>query len=111
MSEHESPSKKDRGRFSSKRKTQAVLRLLQGEDLDSLSRELGVTAQRLSQWRDEFLAAGEAGLKSRQPDSRDDKIRELQAKVGELTMDLEASREAVARLKEGRPLDSGRSSS
>jgi hypothetical protein len=111
MSQPKAQGKKDKGRFSAKRKTQAVLRLLQGEDLDTLSRELGVTASRLSQWRDEFLAAGEAGLKSRQPDSRDQQIRALQAKVGELTMDLEASREAVSRLKAGRPLDPGRSSS
>gem|GEM_PF-4917128 len=33
----------ERGRFSSKRKREAVLRLLRGEDLDLLSRELGVT--------------------------------------------------------------------
>lgn len=110
MSQPNAQGKKDKGRFSSKRKTEAVLRLLQGEDLDTLSRELGVTASRLSQWRDEFLAAGEAGLKSRQPDSRDKRIRELQAKVGELTMDLEASRKAVSRLKDGRPLDPKKSS-
>ena len=34
----------DRGRFSAKRKSQAVLRLLRGEDLEALSREVGVTA-------------------------------------------------------------------
>jgi hypothetical protein len=34
----------DRGRFSARRKTEAVLRLLRGEDLDTLSRELGVVA-------------------------------------------------------------------
>ena len=34
-----------------------VLRILRGEDSDTLSRELGVTAARLSEWRDEFLAA------------------------------------------------------
>lgn len=111
MSQRNAQEKKDKGRFSAKRKTEAVLRLLQGEDLDTLSRELGVTASRLSQWRDDFLAAGEAGLKSRQPDSRDKQIRELQTKIGELTMDLEASREAVSRLKEGHPLAPGRSSS
>ena len=33
-----------RGRFSSKKKLQAVLRLLQGESLDTLSRELKVNA-------------------------------------------------------------------
>jgi hypothetical protein len=39
----------ERGRFSSRRKTEAVLRLLRGEDLDSLSRELQVTAATLSE--------------------------------------------------------------
>lgn len=34
-------AKQDRGWFSSKRKMEAVLRLLGGEDLDLLSRELG----------------------------------------------------------------------
>ena len=33
-----------RGRGSAKRKLAAVLRLLRGEDLETLSRELGVTA-------------------------------------------------------------------
>ena len=32
--------------------------LLRGEDLESVSRELGITAARASQWRDQFLAAG-----------------------------------------------------
>jgi transposase-like protein len=41
----------DRGRFSAKRKTAAVLRLLRGEDLELISRELGVTAATLSEWR------------------------------------------------------------
>lgn len=44
----------DKGRFSSKRKTQAALRLLRVEDLKTLSRELGATGARLSQWRDDF---------------------------------------------------------
>ena len=33
-----------RGRWSAKRKAVAILRLLRGEDLETLSRELGVTA-------------------------------------------------------------------
>ena len=36
------------GRWSAKRKADAVLRLLKGEDLDTLSRELKVTAATLS---------------------------------------------------------------
>ena len=57
------------GRFSARRKRETVLRLLRGEDLESVSRELGITAARASQWRDQFLAAGQASLKSRAPDA------------------------------------------
>lgn len=94
-----SAGKQDRGRFSSKRKMEAVLRLLNGEDLDLLSRELGVTAATLSDWRTDFLAGGQAWLKSRQPDPRDREIRALKTMVGDLTMRLELSREAVERMK------------
>jgi transposase-like protein len=79
----------ERGRFSSRRKTAAVLRLLRGEDLELVSRDLGVTAATLSGWRDAFLAGGQAALKSRPADDRDDEIARLRAKVGELTMDNE----------------------
>ena len=48
------------GRLSVGRKREVVLRLLRGEDLESVSRELGVTAARASQWRDQFLVAGQA---------------------------------------------------
>ena len=68
------------GRFSARRKRETVLRLLRGEDLESVSRELGITAARASQWRDQFLAAGQASLKSRAPDARDEANRRLQAK-------------------------------
>ena len=36
--------------------------LLQGEDLEQVSRSLGVTAATLIGWRDAFVAAGEAAL-------------------------------------------------
>ena len=77
------------GRFSARRKRATVLRLLRGEDLESVSRELGVTAARASQWRAQFLAAGQAGLKSRAPDARDEEHQRLHAKFGELLMENE----------------------
>ena len=42
------------GRFSTGRKREVVLRLLRGEDLESVSRAVGITAARASQWRDQF---------------------------------------------------------
>ena len=87
MSDTTNPGERDR--FSSQRKTAAVLRLLRGEDLELVSRELGVTAATLAGWRDDFLAGGQAALKTRPADGRDDEIARLRAKVGELTMDNE----------------------
>ena len=95
---------KPKGRFSARQKTEAVLRLLQGEDLEILSRQLGVTAATLAGWRDSFLAAGEASLKSRQPDHRDEEVQRLKAKLGEVLMDSELLAQEVERLKGGLPL-------
>src|SRR5215211_7490356 len=68
-------------RMSVRRKQETVLRLLRGEDLELVSRDLAVTAAELSGWRDQFLAGGEASLKSRPVDARDAEIDRLQAKV------------------------------
>src|SRR3954449_9619522 len=93
-----------RRRMSAGRKQDAVLRLLRGEDLELVSRQLGVTAAELSGWRDQFLAGGEASLKSRPADARDAEIGRLQAKVGELTMAAELLEAKIERLEAHRPL-------
>lgn len=71
----------DRGRFSSRRKMDAVLRLLRGETLDAVSREFGVSGATLGQWRDPFVAGGQGSLRSRDADERDAEIHRLRAKV------------------------------
>jgi transposase-like protein len=88
---------------------ETVLRLLRGESLDGLSRKLGVTAARLSAWRDTFLAHGRSARLTRQPDAKDEEIRRLRAKIGEITMENELFREEARRLKAGLPLPPGRS--
>ena len=95
--------RRDRGRYSARRKTEAVLRLLRGEDLDTLSRELGVTAATLAGWRDSFLDGGTAALKSRPADDRDEEIARLRSKVGQLTMDVELLGQKCQHLEGGRP--------
>jgi hypothetical protein len=95
--------------MSARRKQEAVLRLLRGEDLELVSRELGITAAELSGWRDQFLAGGEASLKSRPADERDAEIGRLQAKVGELTMTRELLEAKIERLETHRPLARRRS--
>ena len=102
-------AKPERGRFSSRKKMDAVLRVLRGDDLDLVSREAGITAAKVSEWRDQFVVSGQAGLKSRDADGRDEEVARLKALVGDLTMRLELSREAVQRLRGGAPLATGRS--
>ena len=58
------------GRWSARRKVSVVIEVLKGESLESLSRRHGVTAAKLSQWRDDFVAGGEARLKHREVTSR-----------------------------------------
>ena len=96
-------------RFSAKRKLAAVQRLMRGESLEALSRELNVPAHRLSGWRDRVLLAGESALKERERDARDDEIARLQAKVGEITMANELLYAKIDKLEAGRPLARGRS--
>ena len=74
-----------------------------------MSRELGVTAARASQWRDQFLVAGQAGLKSRAPEAVDEDSRRLQAKVGELLLENELLYAKVDHLEAGVPLARRRS--
>lgn len=90
----------EKGRFSSGRKMEAVLRLLRGEELDSLSRELGVAAATLAGWKEAFLSAGQSGLKSRESDPQSEENAQLKALVGDLTLRLEIHRQAE-RLRKG----------
>jgi transposase-like protein len=103
------PAPVRRRRMSAQRKQSAVLRLLRGEDLERISRELGVTAAELSAWRDAFLAAGEASLKTRPAEGRDVEIGRLKAKVGDLTMANELLATKIEHLEAGRPLARRRS--
>ena len=97
------------GRMSRQRKRDAVLRLLRGEDLETLSRTLGVTAATLTGWQDAFLAAGEASLATR-PTTGDDLERErLKAKLGEMLLERELLEAKIAALETNRPLARRRS--
>ena len=77
-------------RWSAGKKMDVVLRVLRGEKLEELSRELGVEAHRIAAWRDEFLEAGKAGLKGQRALSEDDRrLRDAERKIGELTLENE----------------------
>jgi len=88
---------------------EVVLRLLRGEALDLLSRELGLPAARLAAWRAAFLDAGQEALKKQPLDSRDREIGRLREKLGEATMEMELLHEKIARLETSHPLRHRRS--
>jgi transposase len=91
------------GRMSRPREREAVLRLLRGEDLETVSRSLGVTAAALTAWRDAFLAAGEAALATRPADGETLASERLKARLGEMPPRQELPEEKVAALEAGRP--------
>ena len=92
------------GRVSRQRKRDAVLRLLRGDDLEIVSRSLGVTAATLTAWRDAFLAAGEASLTSRPADGEELESERLKAKLGEMLLREELLEAKIAALEGGRHL-------
>jgi len=51
-----------RKRWRAEQKADVVMRILRGESLETLSRELGVSTARLAEWRDDGIAAIRMGL-------------------------------------------------
>lgn len=92
------------GRWSAHRKVSVVLELLRGADLETLSRRHGVTAAKISEWRDTFLASGEAGLKSREVAVEDEETRRLKSVVADLATEKDLLKEKIRHLEAGRPL-------
>lgn len=97
------------GRMSRQGKRDAVLRLLRCEDLDTVSRALGVTAATLSGWRDAFLAAGEASLVTRPTEGEVLESERLKARLSKMQLERELLEAKVAALEGGRPLARRRS--
>lgn len=100
-----------RERWSARAKADVVLRLMRGESVDTVSREIQVTAHEIETWRGDFLDGGRLGLRRRGGDPEERLLKQAQAKVGELTMKLELAelllekrgfRDELTRLKTSR---------
>jgi transposase-like protein len=76
-------------RWSAKRKAEVVMRLLRGEDLGAVSREVQVSPPELEEWRRAFLQGAEVGLKKRAGDPLESELTRTRAKLGETMMRLE----------------------
>jgi hypothetical protein len=86
-----------------------VLRLLRGESLDALSRELGVEIYRLEEWRERALAGLELGLKDRQGEPLAEALDAAKRHIGELSMEIELLRDRARAAEKRLPLTMRRS--
>ena len=82
-------------RWSAQGKVEIVLRLLRGEDLGEVSREMRVSPAVLEEWRRVFLETGQQGLRIRSRDPGERELTRTRAKLGELTMRMELATELL----------------
>lgn len=84
-------------RWSVGRKREVVLRLMRGEPIELLSRELGVAVFKLEHWRQKAEAALEGALKEREADAASDELAAAMQRIGELSMENELLRAKMER--------------
>ncbi len=82
-------------RWSAQGKAEIVLRLLRGEDLGEVSREMRVSPAAIEEWRRVFLETGQQGLRIRSRDPGERELTRTRAKLGELTMRMELATELL----------------
>ena len=85
-------------RWSAGRKREVVLRLMRGESVEPLSRELGLPISKLEQWRRKAEAALGEALEERGADPADGQLAAAMRRIGELSME-----NALLRARSGRP--------
>lgn len=86
-------------RWTAKRRSALVLSILRGEtSAQEAARNHGLTVAEVEGWKERFLAAAENALRSRPKDEealRDEQIKKLKQKVGELVLDMDILKEAM----------------
>ena len=93
-------------RWSVGRKRGAVLRLMRGESVEPLSRELGLPIFKLEQWRQKADAALDGALKEREAEAASTELAAAMQRIGELSMEVELLR---AKMERSTPLARRRS--
>ena len=92
-------------RWTSGKRTALVLEILKGEtSVQEAARKHGLKVRDIEDWKDRFLAGAQNALRSRPRDEegmKDDQIKKLKQKVGELVLDIDILREGLRM----RPLD------
>jgi transposase-like protein len=95
----DSGSTDDIKRWTAKRRAALVVEILRGDiHIAEAARRYGLTIAEIEQWQERFLNGAENALRSRPLDDealKEQEIKRLQRKVGELVMDLDILKEAT----------------
>lgn len=86
-------------RWTAKRRSALVLSILKGETtIQEAARKNDLTIADIESWKENFLMAGENALRSKPKDEealRNEQVKKLQRKIGELVMDIDILKEAA----------------
>jgi len=92
-------------RWTAKRRSALIVSIIRGEtSVQEAVRKHGLTVAEVEDWREKFLLAAENALRTRPRDEeaqKDEQIKKLEQKVGELVLDMDILKEA----QKGRPFD------
>jgi transposase-like protein len=92
-------------RWTAKRRAALVMSIFKGEtSVQEAARKHGLTVAEVEEWKETFLLAAENALRSKPKDEealKDEQIKRLKQKVGELVLDMDILKEAM----KGRPFD------
>lgn len=86
-------------RWSAGRKRDVSLRLLRGESVEALSRELGVEMYRLEEWKSRALSGIEASLRERETTAGQVELDAALKQLGEMTMQNELLKHRLGMVK------------
>jgi len=90
-------------RWTARRRMALVLSILKGEmTVDEGAKQHRLTTSEIQEWKDRMLAAAHNALRSRPRDAdaiKDEQIRRLQQKVGELVVDVDVLKEALQSIR------------
>ncbi len=97
--------REDVQRWTAKRRVALVVSIVKGEtSIAEAARKHGLTVAEIEDWQERFFLAAENALRARSKDEgalKDEQIKKLKQKVGELVLDVDILREAA----KGRPMD------
>ena len=96
-------------RWTAKKRAALVMSIIKGEtSIQEAARKHGLRVAEIDEWKERFLDGGQNALRSRPKEEealKDEHIKKLKQKVGELVLDMDIMKEAM----KDRPFDPGTS--